>query len=114
MTLKVKISEKDGISIVKMTGVINSLSIEDLKIDFNNVKKAGNKNIILVMKKIKFMNSSGAGAILSLAKWADRIGGVVKIADVPKKIMEIFKLMRLDEIIEFYPSLSDALASFKS
>ena len=114
MTVKVKISEKAGISIVKMSGVINSLSVDDLSISFNNVKKAGNKDILLVMKKIKFMNSSGAGAILSLAKWADRMGGIVKIAEVPKKIMEIFKLMRLDEIIEFYPSSSDALASFKS
>jgi len=114
MTLKVKISEKQGVSIVQMSGVINSLSIDDLSISFNNVKKAGNTNILLVMKKIKFMNSSGAGAILSLAKWAGRMGGVVKIAEVPKKIMEIFKLMRLDEIIEFYSSLSDGLASFKS
>jgi len=114
MSIQIDISEKGDVSILKLEGSIDALSIDDLNIAFNNIRKKGNKNTLLIFKKIKYINSNAIRAILSFAKWIDHVGGELKIAEVPSNVMDIFKLMRFDELLSFYSSASDAFKSFKN
>lgn len=112
MPIQAKISEENNVAIVRIKGSIDSLSVDDLNYVFNDIKKTGLKNVLLVMKKVKFINSRAIGTIISFNRWTSTAGGVLKISQTPKKILETFRMVGLGELIDIYESTDDALMSF--
>ena len=113
MALQITISEEKEIVILKFVGKIDSFSIDELNSGFDTVMKTGRKNILLVMKDLEYINSRGIGALLSFLKWVKKVGGLVKIAEVPINIMQVLNLLGLDGLTLIYDSSSDAIVSFR-
>lgn len=113
MAFKAKMSEKQNLLIVELSGSLDSLAVEDFDIIINKIKKDGRKKALLVMKNVKFVSSRAIGSLFALHKWYDNIGGLLKIAEVPANIMETFRLVGLETMITCYQSSSDAIASFQ-
>ncbi|MFA5537134.1 MAG: STAS domain-containing protein [Bacillota bacterium] len=65
------------------------------------------EQIILSLTEVKRMDSSGVGVIISLIKFME--GKKVVLVDPQPKIARIFEITRLDQIIEIYPTLDEAL-----
>ena len=93
MAFKSKLSEEGGVLTVSLSGSLDALSIDDFKIVLNEVMKTGRKKILLIMKNLTFINSSAIGAFLSFHKWVSGVGGVLKIAEVHPRAMQVFKMM---------------------
>lgn len=113
MALQLTISEEKEVIIVRMNGRIDSFSIEELNAGFDKVMKTKKKNVLLIMKDLEYINSRGMGVLISFFKWVQKIGGLVKIAEVPLNIMQLFNLLGLDGLTLIYDSYSDAMMSFK-
>ena len=113
MALKITISEDKDITLLELVGRIDSFSIDELNSGFNKVMKTGKKNILLIMKDLEYINSKGLGVLISFFKWVKRIGGLVKIAEVPLNIMQVLNLLGLDGLALIYESVSDAKESFR-
>ena len=113
MALKITISEEKDITLLALEGRIDSFSIEELNSGFNKVMKTGKKNILLIMKDLEYINSKGLGVLISFFKWVKRVGGLVKIAEVPLNIMQVLNLLGLDGLALIYESSSDAKDSFR-
>jgi len=114
MALQTRISEEDDIIILEFDGRIDSFTIEELNSGFDRVMKTGKKNILLIMKDLEYINSRGIGALLSFLKWVKKVGGMVKIAEVPLNIMQVLNLLGLDGLTLIYESSSDAIESFRA
>jgi len=113
MALKITISEEKDITLLELEGRIDSFSIDELNSGFNKVMKTGEKNILLIMKDLEYINSKGLGVLISFFKWVKRVGGLVKIAEVPLNIMQVLNLLGLDGLALIYESSSDAKESFR-
>ena len=114
MAFKAKMSEKQGLVIVELSGSLDSLAVDDFDVTINKIKRAGRKDALLVMKKIKFVSSRAIGSLFALQKWHANEGGMVKIAEAPAKIMDTFRLVGLETFIPCFDSSSEAIASFHS
>lgn len=70
----------------------------------------GNKQIILDLGEIGFIDSSGLGAIVTTLK---RIGadGKLIVAGLNDKTRSIFELTRMDRVFDIHTSLDGALES---
>jgi anti-anti-sigma factor len=113
MALKITISEEKDITLLELEGRIDSFSIDELNSGFNKVMKTGKKNILLIMKDLEYINSKGLGVLISFFKWVTKVGGLVKIAEVPLNIMQVLNLLGLDGLALIYESSSDAKESFR-
>ena len=113
MALKITISEEKDITLFELAGRIDSFSIDELNSGFNKVMKTGKKNILLIMKDLEYINSKGLGVLISFFKWVKKVGGLVKIAEVPLNIMQVLSLLGLDGLALIYDSSSDAKESFR-
>lgn len=71
-----------------------------------------NPRTVLDMVNIKFVDSSGCGAILSCLRKARAENGDVRMCNVADQIVELFKLIRLDRIIEVHKTKEAAVNSF--
>lgn len=69
-------------------------------------------NIVFDMSRLRFVDSSGCGAILSCLKKAKSKGGELKLVGLQDRVLDLFKLMRLDRIFDIFPVREDALNAF--
>ncbi len=60
--------------------------------------------LLINMKKVKFIDSSGIGLIVALFKRMQEGKGQFALSGLSKKNKEIFSMTRLDQIMKLYPT----------
>jgi anti-sigma B factor antagonist len=89
-------------------------------IDFNSYKNFNKAvaeliekkipRVVLVMTAVTHIDSMGLGTITKLWKTADQLGQSLVLADVPKNIRNMIKLVNLDKRILIFDTVDEALA----
>jgi len=74
---------------------------------------AGSPKLVLDLGNVLFMDSSGLGALLTCLRQLSGSGGDMKVCGVTKPVRALFELVRMNRILETYPSREDALKAFK-
>ena len=70
---------------------------------------AGVQTVLLDLKGVDFMRSSGLGALLSLCERLRPLGVRVAVSSVPAFGRNLFKISKLDEHLMIFPSVEAAL-----
>jgi len=68
----------------------------------------GPKHIILDLSQIDFIDSSGLGALVQLAKQAQTLKGTLQIVS-NARVTQTVKLVRLEQFLSLRPSVDAAL-----
>jgi anti-sigma B factor antagonist len=98
--MDITVLESDGKLTVKIKGDIYIDQADDLLSTFNNIVKKSPKEVILDLQELKSITSSGIGKIVLLYKELQKKNGVIKIIGVNKTIMQIFKIVKLDKLVD--------------
>lgn len=72
----------------------------------------GPKYLILDLSKIDFIDSSGLGALVQLAKKAQSVDGSIQIVTNPR-VTQTVKLVRLEQFLALQPSVEVAIENVK-
>ncbi len=91
----------------------NSLISDAVKEQLNNLFDRPNVRLILNLTGINFVDSSGFGVFLSVMKTANINRGQFKMCSINKEVMELIKLLQLQNVFEISDNLDDCLKSFK-
>jgi anti-sigma B factor antagonist len=70
--------------------------------------------IVLDLNRVRFVDSSGCGAILSVLKNATSAGGDLKLCRVSRPVRTTFELIRLHRICEIFDTRDEAVNAFKA
>jgi anti-sigma B factor antagonist len=72
--------------------------------------EAGDRQIVLDLAYVEFMDSSGLGALVAILK---RVGfhGALEICGARENIVDLFRLTRMDKVIRMATSRGDAVAA---
>jgi len=111
------VEKKGDITIVHFKDNIkkfNALITEEAKKQLNALYDAPNTKLILSLKGIKYVDSSGFGVLLSLMKTASNKYGFLKICDISDDVMELFKLLQLHNVFDIEPDVEDCLKSYSA
>jgi anti-anti-sigma factor len=74
---------------------------------------AGSSQVVLDLSKIDFLDSSGLGALVQLAKQAKGQEGSLQIVTNPR-VTQTVKLVRLEKFLPLHNSLDEAIAALKA
>jgi anti-anti-sigma factor len=113
MALRMTITEDRDVVIVALAARIDSFAIEELYEGFEQVKKTGKRNIVLMMRDLDYINSRGIATLISFFKWAKEEGKSVKLAQVPQNIMSLLTLLGIEKLTSIYDTLPEAIESFE-
>jgi anti-anti-sigma factor len=113
MALRMTITEDRNVVTVALAARIDSFAIEELYEGFEQVKKTGKRNIVLMMRDLEYINSRGIATLISFFKWAKEQGRSVKLAQVPKNIMSLLTLLGIEKLTSVYDTLPEAIESFE-
>ena len=74
----------------------------------------GIKKVVIDLGKVKWMNSSGLGALMGAMTTLRNAQGDLKLANVTDKVQSLFMITKLITIFETYNSVDEAVKSFSS
>ena len=71
-----------------------------------------NTKLIIDLKGVKYIDSSGFGVFLSVMKSANNNYGDLRFCNIADEVMELFKLLQLHNIFKIYPTVDECINSF--
>lgn len=108
--MKIATSLRKGVLIVRVEGELDMHVADEFR---NTVDGAldnnGLKNILINLKGVTFIDSSGLGVILGRYKRISLLGGKLCAAHIQPQVARIFELSGLLKIIRIYNSEAEAL-----
>jgi anti-sigma B factor antagonist len=94
------------------------LTIRDERIDAHNsgelkeyllqMIEGGESRIIVRLGYVRFIDSSGLGALLSGNKGVIAKSGKLALTNIQKQVLSMFELTRLNRVFEIYADLDEA------
>lgn len=105
-------SEKiDNGVIVKLTvKQLHMYHIPDFKEDVEELLAEKPENVIFVLSKVQYLDSSAMGVMFQLQKAIDAYDGNMILVGINHTIEMVFKLTRSDQHFSIYPDLDTALS----
>lgn len=79
----------------------------------HELKEAGKTNVVVDLSKVKFMNSSGLGMLISGMTTMRNAGGDLRLANVADRIQSLLVITKLITVFKHFESVEEATGSFE-
>jgi anti-sigma B factor antagonist len=70
--------------------------------------------VVIDMAEVRFIDSSGLGAMLSCLRQLGGKGGDLKLCGLSRSVRAAFELVRLHRVLDIYATRADAVEAFQS
>ena len=104
---------RDNCQLFRLTGLLDAFSEPTFRKVLGSKIEEGPKHIILDLSQIDFVDSSGLGALVQLAKQAQTSEGTLQIV-TNARVTQTVKLVRLEKFLALQTSVEAALENVKS
>lgn len=112
MSFTVTIRQVDAVSLVDINGSLTSFEGGALHEAIQGLLKRGHRNIILNLKQLDYLDSSGIGELVRNYLAVVKKGGAMKVVGLAPKVEEILKVTQLYQVFPEFPDEASALESF--
>lgn len=99
---------RDNCQLFRLTGLLDAFSEPVFRKVLSKLIEEGPPHIILDLSKIDFIDSSGLGVLVQLAKKAQTSEGTLQIVTNPR-VTQTVKLVRLEQFLALQPTVEVAL-----
>ena len=113
--MKVDVRNTDDVIIVDLDGrLVLGVGDEILRDVVNELLAEDWKKIVLNLRKVTIIDSSGIGEVVASWKLAKRFGASLKLMRPAPQIQRTLRLTQLLPLLEVFESEEEAVASFAS
>ena len=88
----IKLKKKGNVCILKLSGKLDLYNIYQVETFYNQLVEKGNKSIILDLKKVNYLDSSGLGGLLKMSTDIKKYNGnmsICRLQDHPKSLVKM-------------------------
>lgn len=110
--MNVIISQQDPVTVVAISGSVDSLSADRLTESFAGQVSAGRVKLVADFSAVSYTSSAGLRSLLAAVKDSRRLGGDLRIAAVQPDVLRVLSLSGFTSIIKMFDSLDAAVASY--
>lgn len=103
---------KGEIVILDISGEIDLYNAPEIKDIINKLIEQKKYNVIINLKEVTYIDSSGIGALISSLSNLRKYQGGLKIINVFASVKKVFELTKLTSFFEIYDSEDEALSSY--
>jgi anti-sigma B factor antagonist len=108
-----KIEVKDTIVVIYVREErLDAHNSDELKAEMQRQFEAGSRNLLIDLNDVRFIDSSGLGALVSGFKNAISHQGNLKLSSLQPQVKSMFELTRLHRVFEIFPTAGEAMDSF--
>jgi len=106
------IRQEGAISLVEVSGRLTSFEIGALRDSIRRLLQQGHKNIVLNLKALEYLDSSGIGELAREYVGVVKQGGQLKLVGLSPKVEEVLKITHLYQVFQDFPNEDAAIQSF--
>jgi anti-sigma B factor antagonist len=92
-------TDDQGVTHVSIEGELDAVSVADLRADLEKLLARQPSRVNVDLNRLRMVDSSGVGAIVSLYKRVRAQGGSVVVTGLRDQPLAIFRLLRLDRVM---------------
>jgi len=107
-----EIRAQDGIDVIDITGQLDAFTTPDVKAEFKKLTDSRHYKLVLNLKQVDYVNSTGIGAVVAVAQQVRRRKGDLKLYGMKADIRKVFDLVGASKILEIFETEQEALNSF--
>ncbi len=112
--MKYSIDERYNAVVLKLKGnVMGGPDGAKLHDQLRDLRDQGKKNVVVDLSRVKFMNSSGLGMLISGMTSMRNGGGDLRLANVADRIQSLLVITKLITVFKHYDSVEEAAESFE-
>jgi anti-anti-sigma factor len=99
--------------LLRFVGDLDSTNAEATSGKMLELLKENVTTIVADFSRLRYINSTGLGALLFVNKKFKEAGGVFKVANVNENVLEIIEIIGADQLLEIHGTLESALESIR-
>jgi anti-sigma B factor antagonist len=111
MELAVTSRTVDSFEIIEVSGEIDVYTAPKLREAVVNAVEAGHAHLIIDVRKVDFLDSTGLGVLVGALKRVRADGGSLDIVCTQERILKIFQITGLDKVFGLHASIEDVSAA---
>ena len=104
--------DERGVLVVRVEGQLIVGNRQELKELVQTALDQGERKILLDFGRTGYIDSSGLGALVSIAKKVREAGGDLRLAGLNEALRSLFELTKLDTLFAIDATQDQALANF--
>lgn len=109
-----KVDERYNAVVITLKGnVMGGPDGQKLRDTLHELKEQGKRNVVADLGKVKFMNSSGLGMLISALTTMRNAGGDLRLANVADRIQSLLVITRLITVFRHFESVEEAVQSYE-
>lgn len=114
MALTIASREVDGVTVVDLGGriTLGEGSVQ-LREAIRDLISKGQKNILLNLGEVNYIDSSGLGELVSAYTTSKNQSASLKLLNLTKKVKDVLQLTKLYTVFDIYDDEASAIASYK-
>ena len=115
MSMKVIVRLVDSVTIVDVSGRITlGEGCTQLRELIREQLSKGNKNVLLNLGDVSYIDSSGIGELVSSYTAVSNQGGSLKLLNLTKKVQDLLQITKLYTIFDVHDDEAKAISSFSA
>ena len=110
-----KVDERYNAVVIELKGnVMGGPDGENLLDKLRELKDDGKPNVVVDLSRVKFMNSSGLGMLISAMTTMRNGGGDLRLANVADRIRSLLMITKLITVFKHFESVEQAAESYET
>ncbi len=105
--MEISFREAGGYKIIEVTGEVDLYNVSELKKALFSITDGNYKSVVVDMKNVNYMDSSGIGALVAGQKKMKAHAGNFAIMNLHEDVLNILKLATLDRFFKIYDTEED-------
>lgn len=112
--MKIKESIQGKVAVLAPSGnLMGGSDTQELHDHVKSLINDGIINVVIDLGKVKWMNSSGLGALIASMTSLKNVNGSLKLASITNKVNSLLMITQMIRIFETYATPERAVASFR-
>ncbi len=113
MSMKATIRQVDSVTVVDFSGRITlGEGCSQLRELIRDQLKKGQKNVLLNLADVTYIDSSGIGELVSAYTAVSNQGGQLKLLNLTKKVHDLLQITKLYTVFDVHDDETKAITSF--
>jgi anti-sigma B factor antagonist len=111
--MEIHVDNLDGVAVAAVpVDELDAGNVSEFKRDMGPILKSSAK-LVLDLNRLRFVDSSGLGAMLSCLRQLSAQGGDLKLCAMSKQVRTLFELVRMHRIFDIYGTKEEAVQAFQ-
>lgn len=112
--LRISNTDEDDVTIVRLTGELDSMNVGDLTAAFNALLNRDRRLFVLDLGGLEFIDSAGLGGLVSIWERTMEQGCFIALASESTRVREVLQITGLCSVLRSYGNVPQASEAVRS